>query len=113
MEHKIHNCTYCIYWNIVCKVGKEGPAISHLVYCLILLLIMSLNQYLCPLCMFYAAFVKCIKQLLTVTKQSQVSFHAVGQRIFSSLHVRSISVHKSHHHTILLVCSLMSPSSQV
>lgn len=38
MEHKIHSCIYCIYWNIVCKVGIEGPAISHLVYCLILLL---------------------------------------------------------------------------
>lgn len=43
---------------------------------------MSLNQYLCPLCVFYATFltVKCIKRLSTVTKQSQVSFHAVEQR---------------------------------
>lgn len=53
--------------------------------------IMSLNQYLCPLCLFYAMFIKCIKQLLTVAEQSQVSFHAVEEWQERNLIFKSLS----------------------
>lgn len=93
-EHKIHSCTYYICWEVVCTVGIERPAISHFVCCHTVAIV-SLNQHLCPLCLLY---VKHIKQLSVVQKQTRKLFHAFHQQKTECLYLilrKSRSSHKS------------------